>query len=44
MVHYKFDGTKATSFEEIAEVGTSHFKDLFQEECQTTIDAIPSGC
>jgi hypothetical protein len=34
------DGTKATSFEEIAKVGSGHFKNLFQDDHRETIDAI----
>jgi hypothetical protein len=34
------DGTMATSFEDIAVVGTTHFKDIFKEEQRSSIEAI----
>jgi hypothetical protein len=34
------DGTMATSFEDIAAIGTSHFKNLFKAEQRSTIEAI----
>jgi hypothetical protein len=34
------DGTKATSFLEIVEEGTTHFKALFKADSKATIDSI----